>query len=705
MAKTKKKKTTHAKSEQKKIKQLIPTPRYYSIFISLVIGIAILYLISTLYFTGGHFFLPVDDSFLHFHYAKQLSQGYPFQSNRGEAPTTGARSLLYSIILVPGLLILTGDGIIYYSFLVGILFLFLSGWLIFKIGNILFDQKLGTIVSILFFLNGPLSWGYLSGTEVGIFSTIILATLYFFLQEQETGFKKTIIFGSLLAIAHPEGIILSNLLVLVLLLNLIFKGEVSKLKKIYFFIPTIVGFGYIFLNLMLTDSIFSTSLLSKSPLFSPNTPLLEILARSIKFYVYLLKEIFGGFNGTYTEMIDSNAGQTATYFAPFAFLFFLLGSLPLAVKEIYSKRLGFNILVISWFFMGIGLSALTFPTDYSWNIHIIPYYPLFLIAVVIGIYHVTQAITNLVPNISLKEVFYGISSFFIIFSLFSLSFFVVAYGKNCKDNYHQKIGLVKWMRENLPPSITIAMTGINTIRYYENRNFIDLTGVGTKGLAKAYQNGVGSIFEWLEEKKLYPDCFILDKLDFTNSGLLKTQLYSAKVVGVRAIEPINVYQTDWSLANKGDELITSMNGYNLVDKIDVANLDSEAKHKYRFWEAEPGLNTTTYVYKLGCLNSERMIIDGGRILSGGESMLVKTTPGHEMKMVMRTTGPLKLDVVINEKYRTRWIEEGNYGNLWTESILTIPDKWITSNQTRIQIEVKDKQQDTYSSAYYWFFQK
>ncbi|MEW6096637.1 MAG: hypothetical protein AB1567_08950 [bacterium] len=705
MAKVKKKKVK-PEFKRKKVKLLTTTPKYYHILISMVIGITILYLISTFYYTGGHFFLPVDDSFLHFHYANQFSQGHPFQYNSGEAPTTGASSLLYTILLAPGFFIgLSGDWIIYYSFLLGILFLFLSSWLIFKIGMLIFDKSLGIIASLLFILNGPITWGYLSGTEIGLFSTIILATLYSLLQEQDSGYKKTIILGALLAIAHPAGIILSILFVLILILNIILKGEVAKLKNLYLFIPAVVGVSYLFLNLILTGSIFSTLLQAKSPLFSPNTPLLEILARSIKFYVYLLKEIFGGFNGTYSEMIDSNAGQSATYFAPFSLLFFLLGALPLAIKEIYSKKLGFNILIISWFFIGIGLASITFPTDYSWNMYIIPYYPLFLIGVVMGIYHFSQAITNMVSTMPLKETFYGISAFFIAFSVFGTSFFVVAYGKNCKDNYHQKVGLVNWVKENIPPNITIAMTGINTLKYYENRNFIDLLGVGTKGLAKASQNGVGSIFEWLEDKKLYPECFILDRLDFTHSGLLKEQVHSAKVVGVRAIEPINVYKTNWSLANSGDEPVTSFNNHKLIDKIDIANLDSESEHNYRFWEAEPGLDITTYVYEFPCLNNPRMVIDGGRVLSGGESMVIKTMPNHGMKIVMRTTGPLKLDVVVNKKYRKKWIDERNYGNLWVESILAIPGKWITSTQTKIHIEIKDKQQDTYSSAYYWFFQE
>ncbi|MFH1563500.1 MAG: hypothetical protein ABIF11_08845 [Nitrospirota bacterium] len=719
MAKTKKKKL-EKKEKTTQAKKIGTEAKYNYILISLVLGISILYVISTFYYSGGYFFLPVDDSFSYFHYAKQLSAGHLFQYNFGDAPTTGVRSLLYTIILAPGFFIgLSGDGMICYSFLLGVIFLFLSGWLIFRIAEGFFGQNLGIIAGILFLLNGPITWGYLSGTEIGLFSTMILATLYFFLQEQDGNYnpltpfikgeyKKTIILGSLLAITHPEGTVLSILLVIVLIVNLIFKAEIAKLKSILIFIPAIVGVSCIFLNLILTGSLFSTFLQAKSPLFSPNMPLLEVLTRSIKFYAYLLKEIFGGFNGTYSEMINPDVGQTATYFAPFAFLFFLIGSLPLAVKEIYAKKLGINLLMVIWFFIGIGLVAITFPTDYSWNMFLIPYYPLFLLGVVVGIYHSSLLITNMILTISLKQTFYGISSFFIVFSLFSTSFFVVAYGKICKDNYHQKMGLVKWVRENIPPDVPIAMNGINTLRYYENRNFIDLSGVGTKGLAKAYQNGVGSIFEWLEEKKLEPACFVLDRLDFTRSGLLKTELYSAKVVGVRPIEPINVYQTDWSLANKGDEPVTAtrqacMDGYKLVDKIDVANLDSEAGHNYRFWEAEPGLNVTTFVYQLACL--DRQIIDGGRMLSGGEGMVIKTVPNQEMKIIMRTTGHLKLDVMINGKYCQKWVDETNPGNAWSESILSLPGKWITSSSTKIRIEIRNKQQDTYSVAYYWFFQK
>ncbi|MDI6734580.1 MAG: hypothetical protein QME42_00030 [bacterium] len=703
MAKIKKKKS-EKREKILQAKKIGVEAKYNYSLIGLVLGISILYVISTLFYSGGYFFLPVDDSFSYFHYAKQLSAGHPFQYNFGDTPTTGVRSLLYTIILAPGFFIgLTGNGMICYAFLLGMIFFFLSGWLILRIAEGFFGRELGIIAGLLFLLNGPISWGYLSGTEIGLFSTVILATLYFFLREQDGDYKKTVILGSLLAMTHPEGAVLSILLVVVLIINLLLNQGAAKLKSILIFIPAIIGISCVFLNLILIGSLFSTFLQSKSPLFSPNMPLLEILAKSIKFYAYLLKEIFGGFNGAYTEMISPDAGQTATYFAPFAFLFFLFGSLPLAVKEIYARRLGINLLMVIWFFMGIGLVAITFPTDYSWNMTLIPYYPLFLLGVVVGIYHFSLMITNMVTTISLKQTFYGLSSFFIVFSLFSTSFFVVAYGKICKDNYHQKMGLVKWIRENIPADVTIAMNGINTLRYYENRNFIDLCGVGTKGLAKAYQNGVGSIFEWLEEKKLYPACFVLDRLDLTRSGLLKTELYSARVVGVRPIEPINVYQADWSLSNKGDEPMTSLSGYKLVDKIDVANLDSEAEHKYRFWEAEPGLNSTTYVYTFPCL--DRQIMDGGRSLSGGEDMVVKTQPGQEMKIVMRTTGALKLDVLINGKYCRKWIDETNPGNTWSESLVTIPGQWVTSNSTKVHIEVRDKQQDTYSVGYYWFFQK
>src|SRR2546428_9763963 len=51
--------------------------------------------------TGGELSLPLDDSFIYLQYAPAIAQGHPFVYTPGNAPTTGATSLLWPFLLLP----------------------------------------------------------------------------------------------------------------------------------------------------------------------------------------------------------------------------------------------------------------------------------------------------------------------------------------------------------------------------------------------------------------------------------------------------------------------------------------------------------------------------------------------------------------------------------------------------------------------------
>ena len=67
----------------------------------LLLGLAVAsaFLALLLWTTGGHFVAQVSDLYVVAQYAKAMAEGHPFQYNAGEAPTTGATSLLHTAIL------------------------------------------------------------------------------------------------------------------------------------------------------------------------------------------------------------------------------------------------------------------------------------------------------------------------------------------------------------------------------------------------------------------------------------------------------------------------------------------------------------------------------------------------------------------------------------------------------------------------------
>ena len=154
---------------------------------------------------------PAAGRFLHLFPIRTASgpQGHFLEYNTGAEPTTGATSLLYTLLLVPGFWLgLDGMGIAQYALVLGAMWLGLSAWLLLLLGRTLSGPFSGWVAAGMFLLCGPLLWGYYSGMAIGLFACAILLTLYLYLIED----RRAPLAATLLVLARPEGIALVLLL-------------------------------------------------------------------------------------------------------------------------------------------------------------------------------------------------------------------------------------------------------------------------------------------------------------------------------------------------------------------------------------------------------------------------------------------------------------------------------------------------------------
>ncbi|MEW6608400.1 MAG: hypothetical protein AB1414_13300 [bacterium] len=689
-----------------------------------IIGILIITLIITFfylgtmfYYTMGHLSAPLDDTFIFLQYAWQLIHGHPLQYNTGDPPTTGATSMIYPLFLIPGFLIgLDKTNILYYTFSLGVVFLTISGWLVFKIGRRLINDKIGVLMCLLFLFNGPILWVYLSGMDAGLFSLSILATMYSLLlelEDKEQRYTRTIWASSLMTLTRPEGFILS-----VIIFSYIFWSK--RIKSYYFLIPIALGIGQIGINYLFNGTLSANTMTAKSVLTKPNVNLLDMMATSGKYCVYILKDIFSGFNGEFSALMETNEGrQVSVYFAPFSLIFFLIGILFIILKE----RSKFGIVISSCFFIGILAVATALPFKWHWHRYLIPYYPIFLIFTLLGIYYFSELMGKAISSLNPKYVFYGLVSFCLCFGFLSTVYFGVAYGKNCKDIYFQQITLGKWIDKSLPREAIIAVNDLGALKYFGNRYVIDLLGLGTKGVARIWVNGAGSIYEYLENLEpkyypqyfiIYPNWFVFDRLGMLEEEIAQFKLLQPTIAGSGA--PMVVYKIDWGFAHSGDkiqslDILTQLEGYKLVDRVDVADIENELKHRYKFWESEPGMyygmNYQDQVLKLPCLEApDKIVIDAGRMITAGECMVVETEVGKDLKIIKRTNTFTPLEVFVNDKLIGLWTHH-NVEEQWSETVYGISGKHITSNKTKIRFEIHRELKHHYTcfSAHYWFYQR
>ncbi|MFH1859934.1 MAG: hypothetical protein ABH870_02815, partial [bacterium] len=564
-------------------------------------------------------------------------------------------------------------------------------------------------------LNGPILWTYLGGTETLLFATLSVLTIYYFLRAINTNkYTGVMIFASSLALVRFEGIVLVWALTVVLLVNLIASKQIDFSKGILAIIPAVIGGFHLFINLLFTGNLLPNTIHSESILFQANTPFLEIIGQACRYFFFILKDIFSGFSGEFFNINNPDQGQTSAYFPPFALFFGLIG-LSLSAREIISRQIGVVSLILLWFFGGILLSSFLYPAHTLWNIAVIPYYPVFILLAAIGIYQFSQAIAALLPKTSVggtasfREIFYGFFCFFLLFSLCSTACFSVIYGKSCYNTYYHEITLGKMIKEKFPPDAVIAAKGMSPLAYFGERRFIDISGIGSNGLAASFRHGAGSIFEALESSDVYPQFFVLseNELGLEQSGLLGKKIYSSKMVTIEQIAPLVVYEAEKACLHKGDSCVSVLNeldGWLLIDSLDVADIVDEKTHDYRFCEAEHKSGAITYALNLPFLSDqERVVADGGRVLTEGEEMVIKTRPSTNMKMIVRHRGKFNIQIMVNNKYKKMWKEDRGSDNVWTESILDIPSEWIATERTRINVLTMNKAE--FFPAHYWFYQR
>jgi hypothetical protein len=75
--------------------------RWLVAILAICILVSLLFAIAMWQLTGGHLMVPLDDTFIHLQYAKQLARGHFFVYSPQDSYSTGATSLIYPFLFIP----------------------------------------------------------------------------------------------------------------------------------------------------------------------------------------------------------------------------------------------------------------------------------------------------------------------------------------------------------------------------------------------------------------------------------------------------------------------------------------------------------------------------------------------------------------------------------------------------------------------------
>lgn len=681
------------------------------------LAVASAFLALMLWTTGGHFVAQVSDLYVVAQYAKAMAEGHPFQYNAGEAPTTGATSLLHTAILALAHAAgARGEGLVAFAVLFGVALYLASIPLAVRVARCLGGEREGLLAGGLVALGGPVVWGYLYGSDIALFLFLALLLLDRWLAWWGGGSATGLaVAGALVALARPEG------LPIAVVLGAASLGRPapasSRRERLLPWLPVAAGLFVLVLQRALTGSWLSTSVGEKS-LLSNYGPV-ETVAVASKYGVDVLRGLLLGLYPSEVP-IGFSQGQAAFFFPPLALVFVLL------VAVVAPDGMRFPVRV--WLALIALVFALAGPNVFMgvhFNRYLMWAFPGLLAFTAAGLGVATRLVARDDPALE-RGLFRAGAGLFLLLGLLSTARFAAVYAEMGGETWRREIPLAAWIRANLPPGVAIAnaATSVEYLTGHRNLNLHGVTSPDFVGNRTAEREaGVFESLERLPPSERPP--FLL----LTRSGHEGSEFLRALADGPAIFETANLgddlllFRARWDVLDRGREPVlaearAATGALQEVDRLDVCDARDEAAHGYRY-ESRRGeilLAGSVGIGPVPLPTGEVTLGDAGRLIVGSESFHARTHGGRELVVVLRSRTPVVASAMRAQGGLSVPVEVPEVGILlragakevarlalhnrpgWNEHVFRVPAEAVSDGTTELALSGR------YAAFHYWFYQ-
>lgn len=660
--------------------------RFFIIALFLVVsgGVLVAYYVAGTNAGRGELMLPLDDTYIHFQYAKQLASGQPFVYNPGQPATSGATSLLYPVILAVGYLLgFQGLNLGLWAMIVGGVALFFSLLLIYELAKA-FDapEWLAVLAALAFALTGVVAWHYMSGMETGLMTLLVLTTLYTVITRR---FWPFIVSAALLALMRPEGGALAVLAVVIMFIQRTRYIASLRKRRIWFLLVPVLMLGVQpLVNMLFTGSAVATGNSVKS-----------ILGTVPFYWEDVIRRILDNFVRMWAEWLSGSSPREGLYIWGGISILVVVGLVALIEKR---ERRIIGVLIVLWLLAGAGaistletafwhfkryqmpLMALFFPMaawGMTWILDFIPHYYA----------PVRQGIFMLALLVVLRDT--------------SATAFWQHFVLNGRYVYDQPYQMARWLQANTPADAVVAVHDVGMMRYMGGRTTLDMVGLTTPGAAAYWRNGPGSVAEFLIQQR--PD-YIASYGHGHGYGLgmiEDTSIYGEPLVTfpvsldpnynvALAADVQGVYQPDWENSVSQSDADIEFEGQTIkVEMLNIANLASEEEYNYHWTNSAlmPGFMTEVYQLPARDCVQRCGYLDGVRRINLLESFWMPAQLGEAAILYTSLHAAQRGNVAIyvnNQRVDQNWIPE--MPGRWLVTQTYIAPEYITTNPVNIRIE-------------------
>jgi hypothetical protein len=693
----------------------VPTPRTERLqdaCLLLGVLVALGYVASLLGSTEGHAVPQIVDLYLICQYARGFAEGHPFQYNAGDPPTTGSTSLLYTSFLALGHgLGARGEALVALAIASGILLYLASIWMAFRIARRLGGDRAAALAGALLALGGPTVWGYLYGSDVGVFMFLSLWLLDGLVRSWNDGTVWSwVLPAGLLALSRPEGLPIAVLLAIVASLR---ARRVHPLSLL----PSLLGAAVLLLDKLVTGQWLPTSVAEKSLLDSYG--LRDTLGVVSEYLLGLLRGVLLGLYPP-DAALGFSKGWAPFYLPPLALLFVGIA----AGRRSFSQSPLRPWLAIAGTVAVLGTANLYMGAHF--NRYVMWTLPTLMVATALGVEDLASWASR-GGAASDRTIFRGVAAVMLASGLLATIRFGSLYGELAGGVYRRDVAAARWIeraiQEGRLPRNALIADDVTSVEYLTGHRNLGLHGVtspaffGTRpaereaGVFEALSRLQGDqrpgfLLTSRSSQEAYPSLRSL----VVEPPLFETTSGSDEIV-LFAMDPGLLGRN--GLLSAGSRAATQ--GLHEVDRLNVCDARDEADHHYRFRSRIGDLSLYGTV-RSDSVPGDGRLLDGGRPILGEESFRVRTEPGRDLVMVLRTSdevdgnvlraaGPLRLEIHFPEAAFDLTADERPVARVafhpgpgWEEKVVPIPARFVTGTATTLRLS------GHYASFNFWFFQ-
>jgi hypothetical protein len=667
--------------------------------------------------TDGHAVPQVVDLYLVCQYARALAEGHPFQYNPGEPFSTGATSLLHTVILAAAHAVgVRGEGLVAFAIALGAAAFLATTVLARRIAALVGGPREALLAGALVALSGPVAWGFLYGSDIALFMLLAAWSCERFLAGWTSGSPIGFaVAGSLLSLTRPEGLPLGILMGGAWLLG---PGRgARRARRLWPLLPAATGLAVVLLYWRLTGSWVGTSVADKSLLanYGPSEGL-GIVAE------YLTDVIRGILLGSYDSraQVGLRRGWSSLYFPPLGLLLVLV-----AVVQAPPERRA----PLAWWLAGVaGLVALLSANVFQ-GVHFHRYLmwalPVLLALVAAGLGASTRALAR--DDVSLERgLFRAGALLLLVLGGLSTLRFATIYGSSAGEIWRRDVAAARWITDHLPPGATVAnlATSVEYLTGHRNVNLHGVTSPAFFGNHAAEREAgtwealsrmsVETRPQFLMTTASAQDAYPTMREIADGAPLFQTSSLSDEILVFRLRPDLLGRQHTLHLPASRQQT----EGLVETDRLNVCDAADEKAHGYRFRSrlGDLRLRGTARIASYQVGGGEVQVADAGRAILGEETFEVRTRPGRDLVIVARTATSMGANVLRAETAGQFAIEMPRVGVAvevdgaqavsaahapaagWDEMVLRVPGALVRGERTALRLKGR------YASFHYWFFQ-